>query len=117
MFDYFAKVIRVIDGDTFVLETDHGFRIYSQQHIRVIDFSAPELTEPGGLQARQAAIDILNTDQPIVVLAYRQRMTFERWLAEIKIGSRGFADLMGQHGFVSRRTKLEEFRITRGERF
>ena len=49
---YPARLTRVIDGDTVIVEVDHGFRIYSTQTVRVLGVNAPELRNPGGREAK-----------------------------------------------------------------
>ena len=43
MYTYKAKVARVIDGDTVVLEIDLGFKIYHHMSCRLLNVNAPEL--------------------------------------------------------------------------
>lgn len=53
MWQYRAAMVRVIDGDTLVLHIDTGFSVRTEQHIRLVDVSAPELDEPGGVECAQ----------------------------------------------------------------
>jgi micrococcal nuclease len=43
MYTYKAKVARVIDGDTVVLEIDLGFNIFHVMSCRLLGVNAPEL--------------------------------------------------------------------------
>lgn len=44
MYDYKAKLVRVIDGDSIVLDIDLGFEIeLKNKHIRLIGINAPEV--------------------------------------------------------------------------
>ena len=43
MYTYKAKVARVIDGDTVVLEIDLGFKIFHVMSCRLLNVNAPEL--------------------------------------------------------------------------
>ncbi len=45
MYTYKAKVGRVIDGDTVVMEIDLGFKIYHVMSCRLAGVNAPELNE------------------------------------------------------------------------
>lgn len=47
-----ARLVRVIDGDTVVVETDSGFNGRMQVHVRLQGVFAPELDEPGGPEAK-----------------------------------------------------------------
>lgn len=46
LYKYRAKVLRVIDGDTIVVEIDHGFRVFSHQTLRLFNINAPEVRGP-----------------------------------------------------------------------
>jgi len=50
---YRAALITVIDGDTLRLEVDLGFHVHTQQDIRLLGVSAPELNQPGGQEATE----------------------------------------------------------------
>ncbi len=41
MYEYQADVIRVIDGDTLLLDIDLGLRIRLKQIVRLLDVNAP----------------------------------------------------------------------------
>lgn len=43
LYKYRAKVLRVIDGDTVVVEIDHGFNVFSHQTLRLHNIDAPEV--------------------------------------------------------------------------
>tara|TARA_Y100001951_G_scaffold78769_1_gene66395 strand:+ start:1311 stop:1721 length:411 start_codon:yes stop_codon:yes gene_type:complete len=42
MYDYGAKLVRVIDGDTFVAELDLGFKTHKVETIRLSGINTPE---------------------------------------------------------------------------
>jgi micrococcal nuclease len=46
MYEYKAKLIRVVDGDTVCLHVDLGFRLYAELDFRLAGINAPELTGP-----------------------------------------------------------------------
>lgn len=43
IYHYTAKLVRVIDGDSLVLDIDLGFSTYTLRHVRLIGINAPEL--------------------------------------------------------------------------
>jgi micrococcal nuclease len=43
MYEYKAKVVRVIDGDTIKVEIDCGFGITFKETLRLLDIDTPEL--------------------------------------------------------------------------
>jgi hypothetical protein len=48
MWDYRARPLEVLDGDTIRLEADLGYYARHRVDIRLLDVHAPELREPGG---------------------------------------------------------------------
>lgn len=55
LYRYQAKLIRVIDGDTVVLEIDQGFRQFRHdQSVRLLGVNAPELHGPDALRGLDA---------------------------------------------------------------
>lgn len=64
MFEYTARVIRVIDGDTLELDIDLGFRTHQHVKARLAGVDAPEMRTAEGRTARnwlteQAGNDVL----------------------------------------------------------
>lgn len=94
MWEYRAALIRVIDGDTLVALADTGFGGRQEEHIRLAGVSAPELTEPGGPEARMFVIDwairlaraqwpLLIRTQPNTNPEPTERRTLVRYLATV----------------------------------
>ncbi len=55
MYEYRARIVRVIDGDTVEAEVDLGFHISSRMMLRLFGINTPEIkgsTKPAGLSAR-----------------------------------------------------------------
>lgn len=48
MYQYAASLVRVIDGDTVVLNVDLGFSTHVEQHVRLNGINAPEHGTPEG---------------------------------------------------------------------
>lgn len=54
-YNYSAQVVSVYDGDTITAEVDLGFKIKTEQKLRLYGINTPELTKnerPEGLKAR-----------------------------------------------------------------
>ena len=54
MYEYNCELVRVIDGDTIVLDIDAGFSITVRKHVRVLGIDTPEMRGPertAGLEA------------------------------------------------------------------
>lgn len=48
MYEYAARLNRVIDGDTVSLDIDLGFNVHIRQHIRLLGINCPEHGTPAG---------------------------------------------------------------------
>lgn len=65
MFEYEAKAVRVIDGDTIELDIDLGFSITRREKVRLYGVNTPELTDKDpairkkALEAKQAVINMV----------------------------------------------------------
>jgi micrococcal nuclease len=63
MFEYPAKVVRVVDGDTVHLNIDLGFFTWIiDRSVRIIGINAPELSTAEGKVARDFAMNLLPVD-------------------------------------------------------
>jgi micrococcal nuclease len=64
MYEYRARIVRVIDGDTVEAEVDLGFHICSRMRLRLFGINAPEIkgpTRPAGLAARDYLNHLIQT--------------------------------------------------------
>ena len=78
-FTYFAKLDRVIDGDTLLIEFDVGFFITLKEKVRLIGINAPELDTAEGKKAK-AFIEKELIDANLIVET-RKKEKFGRYLA------------------------------------
>jgi hypothetical protein len=114
MYTYRAELIEAHDADTLRLEIDLGFHVHTQQDVRLLAVSAPELNQPGGQEATQwvrgwmtrclpgrwpllVATTLTRTAEP------DERRTFTRYLGTVSDPSDGrilnadLADYLAQH--------------------
>lgn len=105
-FTYFAKAIRVIDGDTAVLDVDLGFDVHYACHVRFMDYNAPELHGPhreDGAKAKDELTLLLEGKTLLVTTNRDFSQTFARYLAKVYVISESQAisvsDHMTQKGF------------------
>lgn len=82
-------VHHVVDGDTFDVIIDLGFRDFAYQTIRLRGVDAPEIYHPSnpaelalGQKAAAIAISTL-LDQPVILLTEKDKETFGRFIAEV----------------------------------
>ena len=74
MYEYKAKLMRVVDGDTIDAEIDLGFNIFIKERIRFAGIDTPESRtrnkheKSWGMAAKSRVIDLLNGDNSEFVL-------------------------------------------------
>lgn len=98
---YRATVDRVIDGDTYLLRLDLGFRASIVVHLRVRGYDAPELhgADHGrGVAAKLAAEEFLAKATVVVVETYKDTQSFARWIADVYTDGVSIVDLMTAAG-------------------
>lgn len=59
MYDYRATVVRVIDGDTVIVDVDLGFYMVARMSCRLTGINARELHDAGGAAARDYLAGLL----------------------------------------------------------
>lgn len=64
MFQYEAKVIRVVDGDTLWLDIDLGFRVHMEIDVRLAKINAPERAQWTAQGLSEPAMDYINAQTP-----------------------------------------------------
>lgn len=107
MYEYLAEVVRVIDGDTLVLQVDNGFRSSYTDSFRLYGINAPEqrtrdLEEKRrGIAATEFLKSLLPIDGLVRVRTFKDRRgKYGRYLAQVFIDDSGTSvnDLMVEHG-------------------
>lgn len=67
MYEYRAFVVRVIDGDTVIMDVDLGFYTYSRMSCRLYGINAIELNQPGGSAAHTHLAGLLPEGKGVIV--------------------------------------------------
>ncbi len=83
--------VQAVDGDTIR---------YGTERIRLRGMNAPELSEPGGLEAQQRLAELLSQGN-INIIPHGQDV-YGRMLADVFIGDRNAAHIMTGEGFAKR---------------
>jgi len=112
MYTYKAKVIRILDGDTFEAEVDLGFSIIARHIFRVEGIDTPETWRPRnekerqhGLKATARATELLLTDD-IIIKTHKHTSIYGRYSARVSLSDgRDFTNIMLKEGFQ----KLDEY--------
>lgn len=90
MYEYKAKVIRVIDGDSLILDIDLGFRTHIEIPARLAHINAPEMLDKDdekrarAKKAKQKLIELL-TDPQVIIRSFKPFKVdkYGRYLVEI----------------------------------
>ena len=104
MYQYAARFVRAVDGDTVGLDLDLGFyqwRIGRTYRLARID--APELRNEGGLAARDALTTIMAGSRSILATTSRAD-SFDRWIVELYADGANVSDALVTAGHASYRT-------------
>lgn len=94
MYEYKARILKVVDGDTVHIEIDLGLETSRRIVCRLARINAPEMSTPEGLAAKQYLQALLAPDSVggVTVRTIKDRKErYGRYLIEIE----------GSHGNVS----------------
>jgi endonuclease YncB( thermonuclease family) len=85
MWDYNVALVRVIDGDTYVLDIDQGFSNHTIQHVRLRGIDCPEASTSAGRAATAFATSwwASRGGRAVIVTSKTQTKTFDRYVADI----------------------------------
>lgn len=78
---YRARLHKVIDGDTVILDVDHGFHLTGRYHFRLVDYDAPERGEPGWAECA-TRLDQMLSGADLMIRTLRGQ-SFARWRCEV----------------------------------
>lgn len=95
MYEYSAKVMRVVDGDTIDVDIDHGFGITSRKRLRLFGVDAPETygvkkeseEYEKGLAAKVWLDEMIGGKQVVVHTSKDRTGKFGRYLAKVYLPS------------------------------
>lgn len=91
-YEYWMKPVRVIDGDTLVVEADLGFRLYKRTQIRLFDVDTHEINGPNHEQAVREEnyteswlekYDLEDEEHPFRLETLKEPDSFGRYLGKI----------------------------------
>lgn len=86
LYTYRAMVVRVIDGDTIVLDVDLGFTTWLRgQSFRLAGCNAAELSEPGGKEARDHLRALLPAGAKVTITSVKPDKYGGRYLAVVHL--------------------------------
>lgn len=95
LWKYKAKILRVVDGDTFDAIIDLGFNILIRRKVRLYGVNTPEIkgrSKKKGLEAKQRVIELVE-GKDVVLLSCLYDDKYGRCLAKIVIPDGSGKDL------------------------
>lgn len=105
MYQYRARLERVVDGDTLDLFVDLGFQIWVHQRLRVLGIDAPERFAPGGREATAFLTELIPAGS-IVTIDTQKTVSdkYGRWLADVTLSDgRVLSEVMAEAGHAQPR--------------
>lgn len=88
MYEYTARVLRVVDADTVHLDVDLGFDVRRKDSFRLYGINAPEMSTPEGVAARDWLVARLaGADRVVVTTVKDRREKYGRYLGVLWVGS------------------------------
>lgn len=86
MYEYQARVLKVVDGDTLHLDVDLGVTIRFAMTVRLYGINAPELSTPEGQAAKKALVDLIEGKAVKITTIKDRKEKYGRYLAEVFLG-------------------------------
>lgn len=106
MYEYHAKVRRVVDGDTLDCDIDLGLRTWRMnERLRLSGINAPEtrgLEREDGLKAKTWLASMLPVGTEIKIKTQKDD-AFGRWIAEVFFDNTCINDKLVERGFAKRK--------------
>jgi micrococcal nuclease len=79
---YKARVLRVVDADTLLVDVDLGFQVHKEQRVRLASVDCPEGRTPEGLEATAYVQDRLASVEFVVVATVKVDL-YGRYVAHV----------------------------------
>jgi micrococcal nuclease len=98
MYQYQARLVRAVDGDTLVLDLDLGFYQWRLgRSYRLARINAPERGIAGATEATLRLFDICNQAKTLMVQTAKAD-SFDRWIVEVYADGINVSDLLVKEG-------------------
>jgi endonuclease YncB( thermonuclease family) len=98
---YAARILRIVDADTYEMDIDLGFHAHVFVPIRLRGIDTPERNTDQGVSAALYVTALLK-DRELVVETYKDRQSFARWIGDVYLGDVLVADILRGQGYVKR---------------
>ncbi|MCQ3938435.1 MAG: hypothetical protein DPW18_15510 [Chloroflexi bacterium] len=87
MFQYEAKLLQIVDGDTLKLQIDLGFNVHIIEVVRLVRINTPETVHFSARGIEDPARRYIEENCPVgtvLVVDISRREKYGRWLAEVR---------------------------------
>lgn len=119
MYEYKARVLNVVDGDTYDVDIDLGFHIHIHERIRVLDLDTPEKfgeeRELGNIVLEYA--EAMLQGKEITIRSKEEVLpktdSFGRWLCEVLLGGASVAVMLTELGVNKLAENYDEEKVRR----
>jgi len=107
MYQYNAKIVRWVDGDTVILDIDLGFYVTRQERVRLARINAPELNSQVPYQVRKAksarakAKKFAPEGTAVVLSTSKNDIDrYSRYIGEVFVNGKNVSDYLIEAGIV-----------------
>lgn len=100
MYEYQAKVVRVVDGDTVDVLVDLGFHISIEMKLRLQGINAPELKEEAGKTSRDYLFNRLYNKSVTIKTVKDRQEKYGRYLATILLDGQDINEELVTNGYA-----------------
>lgn len=104
MYEYKAKVKKIVDGDTIAVEVDLGFELTQVMVLRLYGLNTPEIVgveREKGLEAKQFVQDRLPIGKEVIVKTFKDKKEkYGRYLAEVIFDNQSLNQLLLNSGIA-----------------
>jgi micrococcal nuclease len=98
MYEYKARVVNVVDGDTVDAVIDLGFKVSINQRLRLDRIDTPERGEPGYVEAKAFVFDMVGGKE--VTLKTYKVSKWGYYLADILLQGKSVSDALVSAGLA-----------------
>ena len=104
MYEYRAKLVRVVDGDTYDLEVDLGFRTLVRHRFRLVEVNTPEMFGKNACEAGKQAQGFVMTllaaqGEWLTIRTQKDKQgKYGRWLADVILTVNGDGEAFSHGG-------------------
>ncbi len=111
MYEYIAKMIKVIDGDTMDFEVDLGFKIKHVVRVRLDGIDTPEIYHPSceaeKIHGREAAKHVVGNflgKEGILITHKDKKGKYGRYIADFRCDNTSLVVSLVHYGFEKKET-------------